>query len=111
MGTNALMGSNFDCVSNRSYSRMHGSIEVKDQTSSKITVAKGSSKSGSSRDIPKSSGHGGSASNNNNQLSIHRNSSAPMQLYTDSSDERIHLSQLSVEEQQFISNLQRKRVK
>ncbi len=26
MGTNALMGSNFDCVSNRSYSRMHGSI-------------------------------------------------------------------------------------
>ena len=92
MGTKALMGSNFDRVSNRSFSRLHPKLEVKlseyvDPWRSEITVVKGSVKAGSSGDIPKSSGHGGSATNNNNQLSRHKNSTAPMQLYTDSSEE------------------------
>ena len=92
MGTKALMGSNFDRVSNRSFSRMHPELEVKpseyiDPWRSETTVVKELVKAGSSGDIPKSSGHGGSATNNNNQLSRHKNSPAPMQLYTDSSEE------------------------
>jgi hypothetical protein len=60
MGTKALMGSNFDRVSNRSFSRLHPKLEVKlseyvDPWRSEITVVKGSVKAGSSGDIPKSS--------------------------------------------------------
>ena len=50
-------------------------------------MAKGSVKAHLSKDVPETSGHGGSATNNNNQLSRHKNSPAPMQLYTDSSEE------------------------
>jgi hypothetical protein len=73
MGTKALMGSNFDRVSNRSFSRMHEYTEVKSDAK-QTTVVKASPKttspSGKSKPTPKipiNSKIGGGANNNNNK--------------------------------------------
>jgi hypothetical protein len=73
MGTKPLMGSNFDRVSNRSFTRMQENVGVKvsefNDPWRKNTVVKGPSETESSEPVYNSSMHGGSACNNNNQLS------------------------------------------
>jgi hypothetical protein len=75
MGTKALMGSNFDRVSNRSFSRMHEYTEVKSDAKPTTVVKappKTTSPSGKSKPTPKIPVHskiGGSANNNNNNKS------------------------------------------
>ena len=73
MGTKALMGSNFDRISNRSFSRMNNNLgvevsEVNDPWR-KDMVVKGPSETEISKQAYNSSLCGGSAGKNNNQLS------------------------------------------
>ena len=77
MGTKAFMGSNFDRVSNRSFSRMSEYTSFKDQPEDKAVfkntseLVPQSSTTGNfkpSYKIPVNSGHCGSATNNNNQV-------------------------------------------
>ena len=73
MGTKALMGSNFDRVSNRSFSRMNENFGVKGSEINdlwrKDTVVKGLSETETPKRAHNSSIHGGSACYNDNQLS------------------------------------------
>ena len=90
MGTKALMGSNFDRVSNRSFSRMYEQMEVK-SVASKPTVVKATPKSVDSSAKPKTlpkipinAKVGGSANNNNNTATSASSESIPDELYSKS---------------------------
>ena len=80
MGTKALMGSNFDRVSNRSLSRMNPTIEVKVSEFWDPWRSEGISVKSRNKEIASKTGsgseRGGSACNKNNQCSISKSDSS-----------------------------------